>query len=105
MQQEAGDSYGPVGYMLTLKLTKLKCWKEKQCCQCDRRALDWESGRSSSSFLLQKVVGGGRMLGDSSHGFPLALTVLFISQTTHPGLFAEHSAAVAVKTGIPAGER
>ena len=45
------------------------------------------------------------MLGDSSHGFPLALTVLFISQTTHPGLFAEHSAAVAVKTGIPAGER
>ena len=38
VQQESGDSYGPVGYMLTLQLTKLKCWKEKQCCQCGRKS-------------------------------------------------------------------
>lgn len=44
------------------------------------------------------------MLGDNSHGSPLALIVLFISQVTHPGPFAEHTAAVAVKTGVPAGE-
>ena len=44
------------------------------------------------------------MLGDSSHGSPLALILLFISQATPPGLFAEPSEAIAMKIGVPAGE-
>ena len=44
------------------------------------------------------------MLGDNRNGSLLALIVLLTSQTTHPGLFAEHSAAAATKTGVPAEE-
>lgn len=64
MQQESGDSYGPVGYMLTLQLTN--AGKKNSAVNVVGRALDWESGRSSSNFLLWRVVGDGRMLGDSS---------------------------------------
>lgn len=31
---------------------KLKCWKVKQCVGVVGRALNWESGRPSSSFFL-----------------------------------------------------
>ena len=67
------------------------------------RALDGESGRSSSSFLLQKAVGGRGFLGTNRNRSLLALIICWISQTTHPGLFAKPSVAVAMNAGVPAG--
>ena len=70
-----------------------------------RQEEHWTGSQEGQALASSyRVVGDGRMLGDSSHGSPLVLILLFISQATPPGLFAEHSAAIAMKICVTAGE-